>query len=495
MDSNSLTGAIPTQLGGLTGLVLLELSANSFAYPPPSELDHLCSSLRISCVGIHGCTLSSCDGATVNGALCQGALQLCGVQLDSDRYSAASDCASAFELAVPSATDPTQCSSCDHGAELLVVVPIAVLLLACAGLALLRRTTRKHPQHARRWLSTAAIVYYHCLNITLITSMAIEWPPMMRQLGRILSLENVLLLPGLECVMMSAGPSTDNVNERMQQFSLQLTQVAVAPVLCLALWMRRTHWLCLLLIFMFLGIWRAMDRLAFILFVVKSSTARYDDLFKISLFFLALSSVTLLAVIFRLRYQVNAYMRGIATGDWPGLSPLELDRRLANLTHRFASHAPNWQFALWLRQWLLLVAGSRTISVALKTGGGASDASDAVLGALTALPWIQLSLSLLIVAVSLWWHRRRQPYAFASQNALEAGLLSSVLFLLLLAIPCHALAAADGTVSPALDAVMTVLVLSSLVGAAFFAFRDLRHQRKHGTPLSLDDQLIGAPLP
>ena len=106
-----------------------------------------------------------------------------------------------------------------------------------------------------------------------------------------------------------------------------------------------------------------------------------------------------------------------------------------------------------------------------------------------------LSLSLLIVAVSLWWYRRRQPYAFASQNALEAGLLSSVLFLLLLAIPCHALAAADGTVSPALDAVMTVLVLSSLVGAAFFAFRDLRHQRKHGTPLSLDDQLIGKPPP
>ena len=233
-------------------------------------------------------------------------------------------------------------------------------------------------------------------------------------------------------------------------------------------------------------------------------------------------------------------MRGIATGNWPGLSPLELDRRLANLTHRFASHAPNWQFALWLRQWLLLVIGSRVISAALETtagvckdtddgvtsilggscrdfsyvgycpgtsnddndftamtmccacGGGASGASDAAISALIALPWIQLSLSLLTVAVSLWWHRRRQPYAFASQNALEAGLLSSVLFLLLLAIPCHALAAADRMVSPALDAVMTVLVLSSLVGGVFFAFRDWRHQR---TPLALDDQLIGAPPP
>ena len=93
------------------------------------------------------------------------------------------------------------------------------------------------------------------------------------------------------------------------------------------------------------------------------------------------------------------------------------------------------------------------------------------------------------------WHRQRQPYAFASQNALEAGLLSSVLVLLLLAIPCHALAAADGTMSPALDAAMTMLVLSSLVGAGFFAFLDWRHQRKHGAPLSLDDQLIGAPPP
>ena len=82
-----------------------------------------------------------------------------------------------------------------------------------------------------------------------------------------------------------------------------------------------------------------------------------------------------------------------------------------------------------------------------------------------------------------------------SQNALEAGLLSSVLLLLLLAIPCHALAAADGTVNSALDAVMTALVLSSLAGAAFVAFLDWRHQRKHGAPLSLDDQLIGAPPP
>ena len=67
-------------------------------------------------------------------------------------------------------------------------------------------------------------------------------------------------------------------------------------------------------------------------------------------------------------------------------------------------------------------------------GGGASSASEAVHDALSALPWVQLSLSLLIVAFSLFWHRRRQPYAFASQNALESGLLSSVLFLLLLAI-------------------------------------------------------------
>ena len=177
--SNALTGAIPTQLGGLTALSLLLLGPYSLAYPPPSEVDDLCRTLNTSCPGAEGCKTSGCDRADVNGALCTSALQLCGV----------SAVCSAFELAVPSAADPTQCSACDHGAELLIVVPIAVLLLACAGLALLRRAMRKHPQHARRWLSTATIVYYHCLNITLIASMAIEWPPMMRQLGRILSLE------------------------------------------------------------------------------------------------------------------------------------------------------------------------------------------------------------------------------------------------------------------------------------------------------------------
>jgi hypothetical protein len=42
---------------------------------------------------------------------------------------------------------------------------------------------------------------------------------------------------------------------------------------------------------------------------------------------------------------------------------------------------------------------------------------------------------------------------------------------------------------------MTAIVLVSLAGAALFAFLDWRHQRKHGTPLSLDDQLIGAQPP
>ena len=464
MGSNALTGAIPTQLGGLTGLDLLQLGPNSLAYPPPSEVNNLCRTLNTSCPVVEGCTPSGCERADVNGALCASALQLCGVSADC----------SAFELAVPSAADPTQCSACDHGAELLIVIPIAVLLLACAGLALLRRAMRKHPQHARRWLSTATIVYYHCLNITLVASMAIEWPPMMRQLGRILSLENVLLLPGLECALASSrDPSADK--EHLLSLSLQLTQIVIAPILCLVLWRARMRWLCLVLIFTFLGMWRAVDRLAFILIVRSTTkTAGYDGLFGISLSFLALSSVTLLAVAFRLRYHVNVYMRGIATGDWPGVSPLELDRRLAYLTHRFASHAPNWQFALWLRQWLLLVVGSRAISVALETtvgackdaddgvtdadekgcearssatsscnsyydsnnftastmccacGGGTLAASDAAIGTLTALPWIQLGLSLLVVAVSLLWHRRRQPYAFASRKTRSRQVCSAL---------------------------------------------------------------------
>ena len=551
--SNSLSGAIPTQLGGLTGLTFLSLRTNRFTYPPPSEVHDMCSNLTVSCHGLDGCmTASPCDGAAVDGGLCQNALHLC---------TGAADC-SAFKQAIPSLADPTRCSACDHGAELLVLLPVALLLFACTGLALLRRVARKHPQHVRRWLSTATIVYYHCLNVTLVSSIKIDWPPTMRRLARTLSLEAVLLLPGLECAVTRseyASPDEDLV----QSAWIQSTQVVIAIFLCLALTRNTTNsmrWLCLVLIFIFLGMWRAMDRLVFIAIIISSTTGGSE--FAILCGFLGVLLCCLSLVwAFRLRFHVNAYARGLATGEWPWRSPLELDRRLAYLTHRFASHAPNWQFTLWLRQLLMLIVGSRAISVALETGaaacndldtngetseygsscaavalgssgtcrtwdgssgtdtcgtcaswaddsdftsstmccacgGGTPAPSAAVLGALlSALPWVQLGLSLLIVTVSLVWHHKRQPYAFASQNTLESGLLFSVVLLLLLAIPYHAMATADGTVSPALDAAMTVLVLGSLVGAALFVVLDWRRQQKDGAPLSLDEQLIGAAIP
>jgi Leucine-rich repeat (LRR) protein len=533
--SNSFSGAIPTQLGGLTGLTYLRATGNRFTYPPPLEVHALCSNLNlnVSCFGLGGCTPSSpCDGAVVNKGLCQNALQLCiGV----------ADC-SAFKQAIPSLADPTQCSACDHGTELLVLLPVALLLFACAGLSLLRRAACKHPQHVRRWLSTATIVYSHCLNVTLISSINIDWPPTMRRLARTLSLENILMLPGLECAVMIEDQH--HLWSSLWSAVMQSTQVVIAIFLCLALTYRNTansmRWLSLFLIFGFIGMWRAFDRLMFIVIVFVSNTRSWpnhgDWTTRAAIFAGCMGSMLCCissAWALRLRHYANAYARGLTTGEWLWRSPLELDRRLAYLTHRFTSHAPNWQFALWLRQLLMLVVGSRAISMALETsaadcndssigdtsglscssfmvcaeepaaaytmccacGGGTPAASPAVLGALSALPWVQLGLNLLIITVSLVWHHKRQPYAFASQNTLESGLLFSVALLLLLAILYHTVATTDGNVSPALDALMAVLVLGSLVSAALFAVLDWRRQQKDRAPLSLDDQLVGAAIP
>jgi hypothetical protein len=472
LDSNSLTGAIPTQLGGLTGVTVLHVGFNSLVYPPPLEVVNLCS--RANCSGFQGCQASDCYGAALDGAICVNVLKLCG--------SDPGDC-SAFATAVPMASDPAQCSACNHGTEMLVLLPIALLLLACTGVALLRGAARKHPQHVRRWFSTVAIIYYHCLNITLIASIKVDWPPTMRQLARLLSLENVLLLPGAECVLPFDTSSK-------LSFIFAFLQATLTPLFVACVWLSNSYWLGPVLIFVFVGVCRAFDKLLMVIAIIDMGISQ-----ALLLVFSLLCGTMLLGPALHIRLNVKAYQRGLDTGSWhiwtmtpehcmPSkieTSPLELDRRLAYIIHRFASHAPEWQFALWLRQVLLLVVGSRTISAALPSS--------------SVLPWVQLGLSLLIVALSLFWHRRRQPYAFASQNALESGLLGSVVLLLLLAIPCHALVKADGTVSPALDAVMTALVLGSLAGAVLFALRDWRHQRKHGALLSLDDQLIGAPPP
>jgi len=154
--------------------------------------------------------------------------------------------------------------------------------------------------------------------------------------------------------------------------------------------------------------------------------------------------------------------------------------RLAYFTQRFGTHAPKWQFALWMREILLFAVGSRTLS--------------ARYGSSEVFSWAQLGAALVILVGSLAWHWKKSPYVSAPQNALESGLLASLVLLLLLAFPCNSVAAADAAGRTAFDAIMTTLVLFSLVGAAAFTVLDQRRQHQHGGSIKLDEALIDSPV-
>ena len=83
------------------------------------------------------------------------------------------------------------------------------------------------------------------------------------------------------------------------------------------------------------------------------------------------------------------------------------------------------------------------------------------------------------------------PYALRFQNALESYLLLSLVLLLLLAIPCNAVFRSSGSTSVALDVLMSMLILASLIGAVVLTIRE--HHRLSKLPwVPLDDTLIGA---
>ena len=84
--------------------------------------------------------------------------------------------------------------------------------------------------------------------------------------------------------------------------------------------------------------------------------------------------------------------------------------QLAYLTRRFALHGVEWQFAIWLRQALLIVvAGILSARLSFRPEEENSLA-------------VRLAAALVALAVLVTaaiWHHRVQPYAFRYQNGIE----------------------------------------------------------------------------
>ena len=184
----------------------------------------------------------------------------------------------------------------------------------------------------------------------------------------------------------------------------------------------------------------------------------------------------------RFARKILSYKRGIAENKWfilgwgsllcPNsqscandrpIAPRRLEKQVAFLTRRFATHAPTWQLVIWARQLALFIVGI----VADQTLPGIEDSAPRSLGGLRLL-YAALAIGVTLVA----WrhHHRRQPYYYRFQNSIEAWLyFSTVSFLVLAciysALPGHRGASdAVKTTRVVVEIILLGVLLASLIG-------------------------------
>ncbi len=136
-----------------------------------------------------------------------------------------------------------------------------------------------------------------------------------------------------------------------------------------------------------------------------------------------------------------------------------LQLRLSYTTKRFASHAPFWQFVVWGRQLLqtlvmLLPELLQTPELAQGRTLRGKEARSLV------IVWLQAALSLAVLGGFWWYHQRTQPFLFAYQNQLDSTLFLVTIVLIAL---CAVYTIPDEPV-PALEVVLTALLVGSIVG-------------------------------
>jgi len=275
-------------------------------------------------------------------------------------------------------TDLARCTTCNHGEQFLVILPAVLLVLACFVLEGLRRLARRHQRQFEWWFSTLCILYYHCLSLSLVASLDVNWPHTLLALGRLLSLQNLISLPSLQCVVPDglfevAGYDLDflpSVITSALKFSLVVIALFISSCLIKCNSGKdRDRWVKLLsglFILVFLSIWCILDNWGMLWIWGNSmfqdtasvdvfSYVRTTELSDGEVLYAALIAVSILpGVIFLsllgaavyLRFHVNAYARGVDSGHSRWLPLHMLESRLVFFVHRFATHAPKWQFAL-----------------------------------------------------------------------------------------------------------------------------------------------------
>ena len=361
---------------------------------------------------------------------------------------------------------PNECDKCDGDQTGTILLILLMVVLMVIGLTAYVIIILKFPEALRRWVSFAIILVNHTQTLSILGSLNLTWPPIVKI---ILSALTLFQIESATCLLPPNVPSF-----WLYAFGVLSLSLLLLGTVTLAMVYYDKH-----------GRSRVADRLEFALTVlfstlfvytlqVCSSVLRENVYGGIYLAHIAAAlavPVLLLicALAWRFWHKVAAYRRAVDGRGWNeggwctsrGLRvyPRSLRQRVFYLTHRFGMHAQRWQFVVWARQLalIILIAVNELIAyhfpVQVKYTRYAST-----------------FVAVIIIFVALRWHVKVAPYAYKSQNALESFLM--ICNLLLLTTVCIYQTLADierGLFLPASEATFNVSDYPTLAESSYLA--------------------------
>ena len=449
--------------------------------------------------------------------------------------------------------DSQRCVECPSLGQSIALQLVALLLFAALVVGYVRvvASYQRLGEKLDLWINTAAIFFCHLQTVSIVGTLKLAWPASVELLTEIASVdflslgavrpectlrigENsfyfftllritllLVLVLGISCVqkavkMCSAAKDLQKTVGRVDQLEMVETVLFTFGLtlswrVIFDLWEQGRS---------SIAVARAGTGLATVLFVVQ-----LQILTKYALNIRAL--VTGKHLDLELPPGVGARV-GLPRGAKVAVANLSherLQRRLSFLTERFGSHAPYWQFVVWLRQFLLTLdvwvaglvvdgrdnikEGQTYCNVAYRnatTGAplpmnnneyallddGSSNTSmlppDAAAINATADPycrplsaaslsaiWTHVAFAVLIF-VCFWAAQLRvKPYAYAFQNAIESWLFVANIALVVLGTAYTSLKV-SGDLSPGIEVLCVLLLIGSLLAAAGFMVNQSRRE-------------------
>ena len=321
-----------------------------------------------------------------------------------------------------SISEASVCYPCDEGLGPTIALVGATIFVLLLVFLLYVVIILRYPDALRRWVSYFIILVNHTQTLSILGAIDFAWPPSVLFILRALSLFQI---ESTSCLFPQGVPSFWLYVYVMLATSLLLLGGTILAIMASRLRGRKL----------------TASRLEFLLSVLYSllfvysirvcaTSIRSRGAIAAQANYLAAPCLVIILALFDHCWSnVQAWRRGLAGEGWvsPGrcssgkpVDPRSLKMHVYYLTHRFARHAPRWQFVIWARQFALIVITEipAAISVRWPTAVG---------------PWTRYPAAvacMLVFLVAFAVHIEYEPYAFRTQNAMETALLLANLLLL-----------------------------------------------------------------